>query len=627
MSRIIFIFIVILTVTVRSQTTDELKRFMDTYDKLKTDQQANDIVKKGIESENNLNDSPVKLLIAPSDISNYYDQKILYLKKELSELNNLLAYTDTINPLSDFGYNFFHKRDSIHYLDNLRITSDYVLGYGDEIIISVWGQVEQYEKKYIQRDGSIYIDNVGLLNLGGKSLYEAKSYALNKFSKIYSTLNSKPTLSFFNLSVGKTKNINVRISGHVIYPGNYIVNPAISLTNLLTLSGGISETGSLRNIYLSRKNAVIDTVDLYPMISGFDNINFIKFQDGDVVIVPSRGHSIPITGSVRIPAYYELKDDNISNFIKYCGGLNRDSKNEVHIYSKYKPNKYVKYKNYDNTMISMGDSLVFPSSFFRPEIISISVDNREAIKIPWINNITYENIFQSVNVKITNIKNIELVRRIDENKYQSYLLQNYDGGSFEFLPYDFITIQLLNSFEELNTVFVKGSIGSPGSYPLIGTKETLNSIINRSGGLHSSTDISNVIVKRDTVSFGSVDGELIIAPGDTIIVNNFNGSISIKGEINNPGNIEWKQDRVAKDYILLAGGLTSYGDKKQIIYITPYGEAYKIKKNSKRYIMPGSQIIINLKPSNELNVRPDRFQQISSIITSLITIALLARSA
>ena len=81
MSRIIFIFIVILTVTLRSQTTDELKRFMDTYDKLKTVLKANDIVKKGIESESNVNDSPVKLLIAPSDISNYYDQNIIFKKE------------------------------------------------------------------------------------------------------------------------------------------------------------------------------------------------------------------------------------------------------------------------------------------------------------------------------------------------------------------------------------------------------------------------------------------------------------------------------------------------------------------------------------------------------------------
>ena len=34
------------------------------------------------------------------------------------------------------------------------------MGYGDEVIISVWGQAEQYEKKTLERDGTIFIDNV-----------------------------------------------------------------------------------------------------------------------------------------------------------------------------------------------------------------------------------------------------------------------------------------------------------------------------------------------------------------------------------------------------------------------------------------------------------------------------------
>ena len=49
-------------------------------------------------------------------------------------------------------------------------------------------------------------------------------------------------------------------------------------------------------------------------------------------------------------------------------------------------------------------------------------------------------------------------------------------------------------------------------------------------------------------NFGSVDGELILAPGDTIIVNNFNGLISIKGEINTYEDLEMaKAEPESKD--------------------------------------------------------------------------------
>ena len=157
-----------------AQSPEELKRFMETYDKIKVDQQANEIVKKGIESEKDPLDRPVKLLVSPSDINKYYREKMNVLKSEIKELNNLLIYSDSVPPISDFGYNFFLLRDSIQIVDNRKITSDYILGYGDEIIISVWGQVEQYEKKTIQRDGTVYVENVGLLYLDGMNLSVAK---------------------------------------------------------------------------------------------------------------------------------------------------------------------------------------------------------------------------------------------------------------------------------------------------------------------------------------------------------------------------------------------------------------------------------------------------------------------
>ena len=100
----------------------------------------------------------------------------------------------------------------------------------------------------------------------------------------------------------------------------------------------------------------------------------------------------------------------------------------------------------------------------------------------------------------------------------------------------------------------------------------------------------------------------------------------IDGEVHNPGNITWQASYSAKDYLNLAGGLTAYGDKKHIVYITPYGEASRINVRSNASILPGSIIRVSEKPLSEQSVNPDRFQQISSLVTSLVTIAILANS-
>ncbi|SVE44391.1 uncharacterized protein METZ01_LOCUS497245, partial [marine metagenome] len=159
--RILFIFM--FGDMLLGQNADELKRFMDTYDKIKVDQEAQQVVKEGIAGEKDSEEGPIRLLVEPGDITEYYRQKMEVIRKDLESLKKLLPATDSIPPIEYFGYNHFSQRDSIPILSNVNITSDYILGYGDEIIISIWGQAEQYDRKSIDRDGSVFIDNVGLL--------------------------------------------------------------------------------------------------------------------------------------------------------------------------------------------------------------------------------------------------------------------------------------------------------------------------------------------------------------------------------------------------------------------------------------------------------------------------------
>jgi len=151
--------------------------------------------------------------------------------------------------------------------------------------------------------------------------------------------------------------------------------------------------------------------------------------------------------------------------------------------------------------------------------------------------------------------------------------------------------------------------------------------LNRAGGLNATSNLHFVTIKRDTLTFGSKDGNLTLSPGDTVTANSRVGTVKIEGEVHHPGYFEWLANSGAKDYISLAGGLTAYGDKKHIVYITPYGEATRINSRSNITVLPGSVINISEKPLAEQNVKPDRFQQMSSLVTSLVSIAILANTA
>ena len=60
---------------------------METYDKIKNDQKANEIVKKGIESEKDPDERPIRLLVSPTDISKYYKEKMKVIELEITSLN------------------------------------------------------------------------------------------------------------------------------------------------------------------------------------------------------------------------------------------------------------------------------------------------------------------------------------------------------------------------------------------------------------------------------------------------------------------------------------------------------------------------------------------------------------
>ena len=195
---------------------------------------------------------------------------------------------------------------------------------------------------------------------------------------------------------------------------------------------------------------------------------------------------------------------------------------------------------------------------------------------------SYNSIFESLDISILDIKKIELTRKLSDGSFESYILENYENGEFNFLPYDYIFIQLKNLNNKIKTVYLKGNIKSPGEYTLSSEYETLNSLIFRSGGYVNNSQLNDIVIKRDTSSFGSYDGNIILSPNDTVFVNDFNGGVLLEGEIHRKGILEWTSDRVAKDYIDLSGGLTSYADEKHIVYITPYGEAYRIKRNSRK---------------------------------------------
>lgn len=234
-----------------------------------------------------------------------------------------LVQTDTTEELPYFGYSLFKKTPDAFKPNAIGpVDPGYLVGPGDILRLSVWGQVEfQYELQ-VSKEGKIFIPVAGQVYVTGISFEQLQEKIKNLLSKHYSGLSSVPPRTFLDLTVAQLKPVRIFIMGEVSSPGGYTVSSASTAFNALYSIGGPLKKGSLREIKVLRNGSEIATVDFYQYMLTGKCTTDVRLQNNDVVFVPSRGKTVAVTGSVFRPAVYELKDDdNLQGLLSFCGGL------------------------------------------------------------------------------------------------------------------------------------------------------------------------------------------------------------------------------------------------------------------------------------------------------------------
>lgn len=590
-----------------------------------------------------------------------------------------------------FGYSFFNSPDSLFVWENLPTPSNYLLGPGDELIVSIWGETQLRQNYTISREGKIYDDKVGLLNLAGHSVSTVTEYFKTQFGRVYSTLNGPNPSTYIDVSLGNLGLININFVGHVKFPGLYPIHPFSSLTTGLTQVGGVDTTGSLRNIHIKRDNKIIFTVDLYEYFIKGNSNSSIQLRDQDVVIVPPRNSFVKIDSAVAYPAIYEsIEGESIYDMIKYAGGpvynasdivgikvLNKDkSQKDGSIYEYL----YVNYNDTKSIPTARDNHVIF--SYLHPEKSQVEIIGQ--VKSPGVyyfyEGLTLDRLlnlsggFQDTTFsKSVYLDKAEIIRRNPLSQYDQVI--SFDLKDLEAIKLNKILLQNfdkvvvhanLNFFEKEN-VHLVGEVMIPGFYPIIKNNESLESFINRAGGLTNKALNEGITIYRNqenyennfrskpnkdiyyddlryNVESESIDNQkeedisksekikvawqnknISLMPGDSVVFKQKTSSVFISGAVFNPGAQEFKEGRTLRFYINSAGGLTEKANKKGIVVLYPNGMVKPKKWYTSPKIIDGSTVIINEK----IEEQPFNMTQFAtnwtSIISSMITAIVLSR--
>lgn len=227
-------------------------------------------------------------------------------------------------PLKIYGQNLFGDvPNTFSPVDNIPVSLDYVIGPGDEIVIRGWGQVDIDMAVVVDRNGLIGLPRVGTINVAGVRYKDLQGYLKQSISRVFRNFDLDVTL-------GKLRSIQIFVVGRAKRPGAYTVSSLSTLVNTLFVSGGPSSTGSLRRIQVKRNGSVITEFDLYDFLLKGDKSHDISLQPSDVIYIPPVGPLAAVSGSVNVPAIYELKQEktSLADLIEMAGGLSSVAKGE-----------------------------------------------------------------------------------------------------------------------------------------------------------------------------------------------------------------------------------------------------------------------------------------------------------
>jgi polysaccharide export outer membrane protein len=220
-----------------------------------------------------------------------------------------------------YGHDLFVKSteanptDKFLPVDNVPVTPDYLIGPGDELLISWWGAIEGSTSATVDRNGMINLPQLGQIAVVGVRYQNLQAHLKKAFSKNFRNFE-------LDASLGKLRSIQVFVVGQATKPGSYTLSSLSTLVNAIFATGGPSVKGSMRHIQLKRGGKVVSDFDMYDLLLKGDKSKDMQLLSGDVIYIPAIGAMAAISGSVNTPAIFELKgDDSLAELINLAGGL------------------------------------------------------------------------------------------------------------------------------------------------------------------------------------------------------------------------------------------------------------------------------------------------------------------
>jgi polysaccharide biosynthesis/export protein len=197
------------------------------------------------------------------------------------------------------------------------------------------------------------------------------------------------------------------------------------------------------------------------------------------------------------------------------------------------------------------------------------------------------------------------------------------------MPFDIVYIRIFSIDEKTNQLF-----NSNSNSPISSSPNISGNIVDENGNISypfiGIINISGLTLEQAGVKLGEALSQYV--SNATVSLKFLDGSITVMGEVQNQGIFQFSQNRLnIYEALALGGGISQYGDRKNVILIRQEGDRIIHHKldlsdthiaGKKYYYIQANDVIVvePLKSSSWYNFNNNTFSTVTSSITTFIAI-------
>ena len=456
----------------------------------------------------------------------------------------------------------------------------------------------------------------------------------------------------------------IELDGEIKRPAIYEIKENESLEQLLQFSGGF--TSMAYRAYVTGRRPTDREIEVLNIPQG--QLKNFKLQNGDrievgKILLDRYQNRVQIQGAVFRPGDYALTPETktFGQLLKKADGLKENAFRNRAVIFREKENGEPQVVSVDINKILKGeipdlelqrqDSIVIKTiKELREEaFVTLLGETNSEGDAPYAEGMTVADLVL-IGGGLTEGaigSRIEIARRVKElNSDREYKVEiirlNIDpklnlspeDSKFKLQPFDIVYIRKAPNYEEQRSVHVMGEVNYPGTYAIVNTDEKISNLLERTGGIKVTGYLPGALFQRKGARIGidiaqimnnpSVEGNITLEDGDTLIVPKRSEIVSIGGAVLNPSSINFTKGYDFRDYLSQAGGYDERAQRGRAFITYANGFTQRTRKFIffKVYpkVEPGATIYVPFKPIDDK--RSDITAPVILSFTSTLIIAL-----